>query len=44
MSGINETSVLVQHESCECKCRLNGSVCISKQKLNHNKCRHECKE
>ena len=31
MSGLNETNFLVQHESCECKCRLNKSVCNSKQ-------------
>ena len=27
MSGLNETRFLVQHESCDCKCRLNESVC-----------------
>ena len=27
MSGVNETRFLVQHESCECKCGLNESVC-----------------
>ena len=37
MSGINETRVLVQHESCEYKCGLNESVCNSNQKWNHNK-------
>ena len=26
----------VQHEQCECKCRLNKSICISKQNWNHN--------
>ena len=24
--GINETTFIVQHESCECKCRLNESI------------------
>ena len=24
---VNETRVLVQHESCECKCGLNESAC-----------------
>ena len=38
MSGANERSFLVQHESCECKCDLNEKVCNSKQKW----C--ECKE
>ena len=42
-SGVNETRFLFQHESSECKCRLNESVCKSKQKWNHNKCRCECK-
>ena len=32
MSGVNETRFIVQHESCECKCVLNKSVCNSKQK------------
>ena len=32
MSKVNETRLLVQHESCECKCGLNESVCNSKQK------------
>ena len=36
MSGVSETRVLVQHESCECKCRSNESVCNSKQQWNHN--------
>ena len=44
MSGINETRFIVQHDSCECKCGLNGSVCNSKQKSNREKCRCECKE
>ena len=37
MSGINETRLLVQHESCEYKCGLNESVCNSNQKWNHDK-------
>ena len=28
----NETRFLVQHESCECKCRLDENVSNSKQK------------
>ena len=32
ISGVNETRLLVQHESCECNGRLNKSVCNSKQK------------
>ena len=30
MSGINETILTVQHESCKCKFGLNESVCNSK--------------
>ena len=33
-----------QYESCECKCKLNESVCNSKQKWNHDGCRCECKQ
>ena len=44
MSGVNETRFLVQHESCECKCGLNESVCNSKQKWDYDECRCECKE
>ena len=32
MSGVHEAKVLVQHKTCECKCRLNESVRSSKQK------------
>ena len=34
----NETGFLVQHESCECKCRLNKNICNSKQKWNRHIC------
>ena len=44
MSGVNETRFFIQHESCECKCELNESVCNSKQKWNHNEYWCECKE
>ena len=44
MSAVNETRILVQHESCECKCRLNESVCDFKQKWNQDECWCECKE
>ena len=43
-SVVNETRFLVQHESCECKCRLNESVCNSKQIWNRDKCRFESKK
>ena len=44
ISGVNETRFLVQHESSECKCRLNEHVCNSKQKWNDNEGKCECKE
>ena len=44
MSWVNKTQFLVQHESCECKCRLNESACNSNQKWNQNKYSWECKE
>ena len=42
--GVNEARFLVQHESCECECRLNQSVCSSRQKWNRCECRCGCKE
>ena len=44
MPWLNETSILVQHELCECKCGLNESVCNTKQKSNNDECPCECKE
>lgn len=44
ITEVNERRFLVQHGSCLCKCGSNVSVCSSKQKLNHNQCRCECKE
>ena len=44
MSKVNETRLSVQHESCECKCGVNESVCNSKQKQNYDECQSECKE
>ena len=35
---------LVQHDSCECECGLNKTVCNSKQKWNHDECQCVCKE
>ena len=31
---------LVQHESCECKCRLNENVYNSEEKWNHESVRN----
>ena len=44
MLGVKETRYLVRNQSCKCKCRLNKSLCYSKQKWNHDECRCECKE
>ena len=32
MSRVNETSFEVQHESCKCKCTLNGNLSNSERK------------
>ena len=44
MSRTNETRHIEWHETCKCKCRLNGSACNDKQRWNNDKCRCECKE
>ena len=44
ISRINETRHIIWHETCECICRLSASVCNSRQRLNEDKYRCECKE
>ena len=44
MSRNNETRRIKWHETCKCKCRLDTSVCNSKQCWNNDTCRYECKE
>ena len=44
MSRTNETRHIEQHETCKCKCRLDGSVCNNKQRWNNGKCQCKCKE
>ena len=44
MSRTNETRHVKWHETCKCKCRLDTSVCNSKQRWNKDKCRCEWKE
>ena len=34
MPGVNKTRVLIEHESCQCKCGLNESVCNSRIIMN----------
>ena len=38
MPRVNKLRFFIQNESCECKCRLNESVCNAMQKWNHNEC------
>ena len=44
MLRTNQTRHIKWHETCKCKCRLDGSVCNNKQRWNDDKCRCECKE
>ena len=41
---LNETRNVLWHESCKCVCRLNSSVCNSKQIWNSDTCRCDCHE
>ena len=41
---LNETRNVLWHESCKCMCRLNSSVCNSKQIWNSDTCRCDCNE
>ena len=41
---LNETRNVLWHESCKCVCRLNSSICNSKQIWNSDTCRCECNE
>ena len=40
----HETRHIKGHETYKCKCRLDASICNSKQGWDDNKCRCECKE
>ena len=44
MSRTNETRHIEWHETFKCKCRLDASVCNSKQRWSEDKCRCECKK
>ena len=39
LKRLNETRNVLWHESCKCVCRLNSSVCNSKQVWNSDTCR-----
>ena len=41
---LNETRNVLWHENCKCVCRLNSSVCNSKQIWNSDTCRCDCNE
>ena len=41
---LNETRNVLWHESCKCMCRLNSSVCNSKQIWNSDTCKCDCNE
>ena len=41
---LNEPRNVLWHESCKCVCRLNSSVCNSKQIWNSDTCRCNCNE
>ena len=41
---LNETRKVLWHESCRCVCRLNSSVCNSKQIWNSDTCKCDCNE
>ena len=41
---LNETYNVLWHESCKCVCRLNSSVCNSKQIWNSDTCSCDCNE
>ena len=43
MPRTNETRHIEWHETCKCKCKLDGSVCNNKQRWTDDKCRSECK-
>ena len=41
---LNEARSVLWHEKCKCVCRLNSSVCNSKQIWNSDTCRCDCNE
>ena len=44
MLRTNDIKHIKWHETCKCKCRLDGSVCSNKQWWNKDICKCECKE
>ena len=44
LSRTNERRHIEWHGTCKYMCRLDASVCNSKQRWNNEKCRCECRE
>ena len=44
LTRLNETRNVLWYKSCKCVCRLNSSVCNSKQIWNSDTCRCDCNE
>ena len=44
LMGLSETRNVLWHESCKCVCRLDSSVCNSKQIWNSDTCSCDCNE
>ena len=40
----DEAKVMIEHISCNCKCKFNSTKCNSKQKWNHKTCQCECED
>ena len=39
-----KVSNLISRTNCQCKCRLDASVCHNKRRWNEGKCRFECRK
>ena len=37
----NEAKAMIEHISCDCKCKLNSTTCNSKQTWNNKRCQCE---
>ena len=44
LSRTNKKKQIEWHETCQCKCRLDGRVCNNKKRWNEDKCRCEWEE
>ena len=44
ITGINESKLLTNHKSSECKCKFDGRKTNSNKKWNNIKCRSECEK